>query len=274
MVEDKCYATVYRKFRSMRSIIISMELFEHLEGLIAQKLKLEQYQVEYICQSKRISDRCYESLDALKNCNNSLERAIETLVMKVSAGDDISFCLIFGKIKYDELTVALEGLDFATPYTVYGHIKGKEEYVSKIYDDINYQINRCARSRLYSFISHAGVLFTLMMTLILFRLYYLHFGLPQTYSVPILGIADKPFDTTTFLGNFSQHAQLYKFAFYAAVCMRFPIKCLFPRTQIILGDNVDQEQRKRNFKEKFVWNIIVVFMINIVVMFVQWYLFS
>lgn len=264
------YGTI---IRSMRSIVISTSLLFDIESVVSKHLQGASCEVQYTCTSKDKQERHYTSLAEMGKCDNSLERSIIKLVMQISADKDISMRLVFGKLFTEDAYpfLGLEGL--STPVNVFAEISGRKETVEAIKADIDYQIRRYSKNNIHSFCSYAGVLFTLMLTVIMAKVYYCLFGLPQTFSVPILGIVDRPL-ADSFWGHFCQYAKTYLFAFGAAISIRSPIKKLFQRVQFLLGDVQASERRKQTLKEKIFWGVIVAIVINICMLYLQSYLFG
>lgn len=264
------YGTI---IRSMRSIVVSTSLLSDIESTVSKHLHGVEYKIQYTCTSEDKQERHYTSLAEMGKCDNSLERSIIKLVMQISADKDISMRLVFGKLFTEDAYpfLGLEGLP--TPVNVFAEISGAKETVEAIKADIDYQIRRYSKNNIHSFCSYAGVLFTLMLTVIMAQVYYRLFGLPQTFSVPVLGIADRPFPNS-FWGHFCQYAQTYLFAFWAAISIRNPIKRLFQRVRFLLGDAQEADRRKQTLKEKIFWDIVVAVVINIFMLYLQSYLFG
>ena len=259
--------------RSMRSIVVSASLLSDIEFAVSKHLHEVDYKIQYTYTSKDKQERHYNSLAEMGKCDNSLERSIIKLVMQISADKDISMRLVFGEL-FTEDAYPLLGLEgIPTPVNVCAEISGTKETVEAIKADIGYQIRRYSKNNIHSFCSYVGVLFTLMLTVIMDKVYYRLFGLPQTFSVPILGIVDHPF-ADSFWGHFCQYAKTYLFAFGAAISIRTPIKKLFQRIQFLLGDVQEAERRKQTLKEKIFWGVIVAIVINICMLYLQAYLFG
>lgn len=266
-------AKYYAVIRSMRSIVVSTSLLSDIETTVSKHLQGASYEVQYTCTSKDKQEGHYTSFAEMGKCDNSLERSIIKLFMHISADKDISMRLVFGKLCTEDAYswLGLEGIP--TPVNVFAEISGTKETVEAIKTDIDYQIRRYSKNNIHSFCSYAGVLFTLMLTVIMAKVYYRLFGLPQTFSVPIFGIANRPF-ADSFWGHFCQYAQTYLFAFGAAISIRSPIKKLFQRVQFLLGDVQASERRKQTLKEKIFWGVIVAIAINIFMLYLQAYLFG
>lgn len=261
------------KILSMRSIVVSDSLLSDIETVVSKHLHGAHYKICYICESKDKQERRYASLANLENCDNSLERSITKLVMQISADSTFSMCLVFGKLRTEDAYPWLNIECLPTPVNVYAEICGTKETVEELKADIDYQIRRYSKNNTHSFCAYAGVLFTLMLTVVMAKVYYRLFGLPQTYSIPLLGIANRPF-TNSFWGHFCQYAQAYIFAFAAAFSIRYPIKKLFHRVQFLLGDVQEAERRKQTLIEKIFWGIVVAIAINIFMLLLQSYLFE
>ena len=265
---------MYKQFRSMRSIVISIALLTDIEKAISKRLKSTKYQIDYICEYNGMHDRSFGSNQDLKDCDNSLERSIKRLVMKVSVKEGLSMTLVFGKLTLTDLNSGYSSIPLPTPVNVYGEIQGASKDANDLWNDIDYQVRRHSKNIWYSLLSNAGVLFTLILTVILAKVYHHYFGPVQTSSIPILGIADKPIDGSTFWGSFWQYTQLYIWALASALCFRDIIKQLFSRVQFILGDNRDAVKRKQNLIERIIWDIIIAIVVGIVGAFIQAYIFG
>ena len=271
MIEKK-KPTYFAKIRSTRSIVVSANLLSDIEAVISKHLRGVDYKIQYICRTKDKKERHYALVD-LEKCDNSLDRSITKIVMQVFTDNDISVRLVFGKLCTEEVypSLGLEGIP--TPVNVYAEISGAKEKVEAIKADIDYQIRRYSKNNIHSFCAYAGVLFTLMLTVIMAKVYYFLFGLPQTFSIPILGIENRPF-ADSFWGHFCQYAQTYLFALGAAISIRYPITKLFHRVQFPFGDIQEAERRKQTLKEKIFWGVVVSLAINIFMLYLQSYLFG
>lgn len=258
-----------KAFPAMRAIVVSKELLADIEGAVSYRLGSSDFNVEYICKAKGIPDRHYQSLKELENCDNSLERSVESLTMKASSGDDFDLRIVFGKALLEDLCEDFNGIDFSTPVNVHGHICGTQEWIDDLRTDVTYQIRKHSRGDWYSFLSHAGVLFTAILTVIFARILFHNFGLPQTYSIPSMGIVNQPFDTTTFWGNFLPYAQLSLCALTLAMILRGPVKRLFPRIKFILGDNQGTEQRRKELIVRIAWDVVIVILVDLFILFLQ-----
>lgn len=262
------YGTI---IRSMRSIVVSANLLSDIEAVISKHLHGADYKIQYICRTKDKKERHY-TLVELEKCDNSLERTITKFVMQVSTDNDIPVRIVFGKLCTEDVypSLGLEGIP--TPVNVYAEISGAKEKVEAIKADIDYQIRRYSKNNIHSFCACAGVLFTLILTVIMAKVYYHLFGLPQIFSIPILGIQNRPF-ADSFWGHFCQYAQTYLFALGAAISIRYPITKLFHRVQFLFGDIQEAERRKQTLKEKFFWSVVVSVAINIFMLYIRAYLF-
>lgn len=263
----------YSKIRSKRSVVVSANLLSDIETVISKHLQGIGYKIQYICRSKGKQERHYSSLVDLERCDNSLERTITKFVIEVSTDNDTLVRLVFGKLCTEDAypLLGLEGMP--TPVNVYAEISGTTETVEAIKADIDYQIHRYSKNNIYSFCAYAGVLFTLILTAIMAKVYYRLFGLPQTFSIPIFGIENHPF-VNSFWGHFCQYAQTYIFALGAAIPIRYAITILFHRVQFPFGDIQEAEQRKQTLKEKFFWSVVVSVAISIFTLYLQTYLFG
>lgn len=263
-----------KAFPSMRAIVVSKELLADIENTISCRLGSCDYNVEYICELTDSSARHYKSLKELESCDNSLERSIKSLTMNASSRDNFSLSLVFAKACLEDLDEVYHGLDFPTPVNVRDLIDGTQEWINDLREDVTYQIRKHSRGDWYSFLSHAGVLFTAMLTVIFARVLFCYFGLPQTYSIPVLGIVNQHFDTTTFLGKFLPYVQLYFCALILAMILRNPIKRLFPRIKFILGDNQDTELRRKELVVRIAWDIVIVILVDLFILFLQTKIFG
>ncbi len=267
-VSEKGTAKFCAKIRSMRSIVVSASLLSDIETVVSKHLHGVTYNIQYFCKSIDKQERRYASIADLENCDNSLERSITKLVMQISADNNISIRLVFGKLYTEDAYPSLGLESISTPVNAYVEINGTEETVAAITTDIGYQIRRHSKNIIHSFCSYAGILFTLMLTVIMSKVYYRLFGLPQAYSIPILGIANRPF-ADSFWGHFCQYAQTYMFALGAAFSIRYPIKKLFHRVEFLFGDVQELVRRRKTTKDKIFWGIIVATAINIFMLYLQ-----
>jgi len=263
----------YTKIRSMRSIVISTSLLSDIVAVISMHLHGVDCKTQYVCISKGKREQSYTSLEDLEKCDNSLDRSITKLIVQVSADNDNLVCMTFGKLCIEDTYPLLRLEGIPTPANVYAEISGTTETVEAIKEDIDYQIRRYSKNNIYSFCAYAGVLFTLILTVIMAKVYYLLFGLPQIFSIPILGIQNRPF-ADSFWGHFCQYAQTYLFALGAAISIRYPITKLFCRVQFLFGDMQETERRKQALKEKFFWSVVVSVAINIFMLYIQACLFG
>lgn len=271
MIEKK-KPTYFAKIRSTRSVVVSTNLLSDIETAVSKHLHGVDYKIQYICRTKDKKERYYALVD-LEKCDNSLDRSITKIVMQISADNDISVRLVFGKLCTEDAYPLLRLEGIPTPVNVYAEISGAKEKVEAIKADIDYQIRRYSKNNIYSFCAYAGVIFTLILTVIMAKAYCQLFGLPQTYSVPILGIENRPF-ADSFWGHFCQYAQTYMFALGAAISIRYPITKLFCRVQFLFGDMQEAERRKQTLKENFFWGVVVSVAINIFMLYLQSYLFG
>ncbi len=241
---------------SMRSVIVTKELLEKIEKCISRNLGSEAYEISYLCKAVDGSEHCFSSAQEMDDCDNSLKRAFKS--MKISVNSEL----------LDECWIIFERLVimdvFATPITVFGRISSEQKDISDLYNDIKYQIDRYSRGRLYSFLSNAGISFTLPLIIMLARIYVQFFGMPTTYSIPLFGIADAPLDPSTFWGKVIPYAKVYVVAILIAFALRNLITTLFPRLQFIIGDNQSVVQRKRTLTERIIWDVIIVIAVSIV----------
>ena len=148
-------------------------------------------------------------------------------------------------------------------------MKGEEKQIAKIKADIIYQIRRYSHKSLYSFFSYAGVLFTVLLTIGLYVGYRYLWGIPKTYSIPIMNIVDKPYNSATVWGKVMPYAKLWLSVFGFAICIGDLVRQIFPRVQFILGDNQDAVQRKRTTKDRILWDIVFAFILNLVILFIE-----
>ncbi len=258
------------QIRSMHSIVVTPNLLADLEKAIKKNVPNDSCQIRYTCRYKKKADAYFNSIQELDGCDNSLDRTIKTLVMEVSAGKDFSTELTFGKATLEDLDYAFYDLSVPTPVNVLGYVKGKEIQIAKLKADIIYQIRRHSHKSLYSFFSYAGILFTVLLTVGLFAGYRYLWGIPETYSIPIMNIVDKPYNSATFWGKVMPYAKLWLSVFGFAICLGDLVRQIFPRVQFIIGDNQDAVQRKRTTKERILWDILFAFILNLVILFIEY----
>lgn len=252
----------------MHAIIVTPNLLSDLEKAIKKNIPNNSCQIRYICRYKKKVDYV-NSIQELDGCDNSLDRTINTLVMKVSAGKDFSAELIFGKATMKDLDRAYYNLSVPTPINVHGYVKGKEKQIIRLKEDILYQIRRYSHKSLYSFFSYAGALFMILLTIGLFIGYRHLWGIPETYSIPIMNIIDKPYNSATFWGRVMPYAKLWFFVLCFAICLGDLVRQIFPRVQFIMGDNQDAAQRKRTAKNRILWDIVFAFLLNLVILLIE-----
>lgn len=257
------------KVRSKHAIVVTPNLLADLEKVIKKSSPNDSCQIRYTCKYKKKADAYFNSIQELDGCDNSLDRTIETLVMEVSAGTDFSAELTFGKASMEDLDYAYHDLPFPTPINVHGYVKGKEKQVAKLKADIIYQIRRHSHKSLYNFFSYAGILFTVLLTVGLFAGYRYLWGIPKTYSIPIMNIVDNLYNSATFWGRVMPYAKLWLTVFGLAICIGDFFRQVFPRVQFILGDNQDAVQRKRTTKDRILWDIVIAFLLNLAILLIE-----
>ena len=254
---------------SMHSIVVTPNLLADLEKAIKKNIPNDSCQIRYICKYKKKADAYFNSIQELDGCDNSLDRTIKTLVMEVSAGKDFSAELTFGMATLEDLDYAYYDLSVPTPVNVHGYVKGKEKQIAKLKADIIYQIRRHSRKSLYSFFSYAGVLFTILLTIGLYVGYRYLWGIPKTYSIPIMNIVDKPYNSAALWGKIMPYTKLWLTVFGLAICIGDFFRQIFPRVQFILGDNRDAVKRKRTTKDRILWDILFAFILNLAILFIE-----
>lgn len=262
------------QIRSMHSIVVTPNLLADLEKVIKKSIPNDSCQIRYTCKYKKKADAHFNSIQELDGCDNSLDRTINYLVMEVSAGKDFSAEITFGKATLEDLNCACCNLHLPTPVNVYGYVKGKEKQVAQLKANIDYQLQRYSHKAIHSFLSNAGVLCILILSTGLFWGYYHFFGVPTTYSIPLLGIAHRPFSTTTFWGRIWPTFQLFLYAFLSALCLRGTIQRLFPRVRFVMGDNQEDMQHRRMIKEHIFLEVTINIIVQLLISLFQWYHFE
>lgn len=254
---------------SMNAIVVTPSLLSDLEKVIKKNIPNHSCQIRYTCRYKKRADVFFDSIQELNTCDNSLNRTIETLVMEASIEKDFAVELTFGKATLEDLNSAFYDLPAPTPVNVYGYVKGSEKQAAKLKADIVYQIRRYSHKSLYSFFSYAGVLFTALLAIGLFMGYRYLWGIPETYSIPILNIVDRPYNSATFWGKVMPYAKLWLSVFCCAICLGDLSGQFFPRVQFVIGDSQDAIQRKRTTKDRILWDIIIAFLLNIAILLIE-----
>ena len=249
----------YRKIKFKKSVAVTKDFLEKLNKLFDEYYGKGEYDLRYICELLNGKSQEYESYQNLIECDNALERSIIRLEITAKSHKNSSF--------YTRIVVVNNSFnnlqEFLGLYTVIVEIEGDHRNIIQFEEELSYQIRKIARHRTYTFLSKAGIIFTLAIACLCSFIYYHYFGLPTTYGIPLFNL-EKTYDATTLWGRIAPYAKLGLTGFCAAISIRFPVKKIFPRAAFLFGSGINNELKKSELRSKIVWNIIIALIISIV----------
>ncbi len=249
-----------------RAIVIKQDFFSNLDKIFSGKLKLKEYSTYYNCLHKNGKFSVFTDFNELLKCDNSFDREIKALFINF-VSDDIELQMIIGK---DELITGTEQISDDLFYidvlsqlgicSISAIITGEKELACILYDELKYQINRISKPKLYSIFARCGTIFTLIMALLLYKLYFEFFGIPDTIANPILGT----FTPVNESNIWKIYLEGIGTCIACSIMLRIPIKKIFPRVVFLFGDGESEQIKKEKMKENIVWNIFIVLLVSVI----------
>ncbi len=234
-------------FYNSSALNITEDFLKKLESIPNRINDTNEYQTSYKTISQDGTSNMYSSLEQLLKCDNSLERSIGVLqILTVSCDDeDEGFYLEIKRNKF---------------YTTKCIVSGEEDYVEIVADELDYQIRRVLKPKLYSVFAKCGVIFTIVFALLILNTYVSFFGVPETIANPVLGTIT-PVDEFNIWKIYLEDIVI---SIVLACFLRIPIKKIFPRVVFLFGDGESEQIKKEKLKENIIWNIFVVLLVSIV----------
>lgn len=241
---EKMYLStkICKEIKCKKSLIIKPEFFMRLNEIFAEQYS-DKYKVYYICQLRNSSIKKYTSYEDLIKCDNALERSIQRLEIRAISHEDkkLNFHIVIG----------LDPAAFIAKYTAKGEINSDFGHIDQFEKDIDYQLRKTIKSRVYSIISKAGIIPTLFFTAI-FSFLHFHF----------LGLIS--FDNISpFWNTIAQYAFLGYMGLVEARLFLIPIKKVFPRVVFLFGNVASKEKKKYELMRKIIWNFIVPLIVGV-----------
>ena len=232
---------------SFRALIIDEEFLTKIIEIF-KKQGIDENQIKYTCFLKDYNETHYNTLTDLFGSDNALERSIGGLIITIPSAKD----------SWNNIIIKIGKCGLLNIFTISVDL-GSKRYPEKLIKEINFLIRTVSRSYLYSFVSRV-----LPFLLIFFTPYlvYTTFGLPETYTIPIFGIIDKPFGTS-IISRFAQISSELFLSEANAVLLISILRKVFPPLVFKIGYGKSREANRASILENIIWGIFIALIINI-----------